>query len=120
MPNHAHALLSGLNTGARVLEAAVRWKQLTGYGYRERFMPRGRAVNRTTRLWHRDIYDWVLRTETHALHAIRYIVSDPVRSGRAADLHTYRWFGSECWSRDDLIEIATTDVAPYWWPRPTV
>ena len=60
--------------------------------------------------------DRVVRNESETLAILRYIASDPLRSGFVERLEDYSWFGSDCWSRDDLIEIASAHEAPYWWP----
>jgi len=85
-----------------------KWKQLTGYHGRAKARPHNR-------LWQGNYMDRVLRAKDHMLQYVRYIVSDPVRSGIVDRLEDYQWIGSERWSREDLIEIAAISDAPYWW-----
>jgi hypothetical protein len=42
--------------------------------------------------------------------------SNPLKAGIAQSLEQYQWFGSDCWTRADLIEIASTNAQPFWWP----
>ena len=60
--------------------------------------------------------DRVVRNEWETLAILRYIASDPLRSGLVQRLEDYYWFGSDCWSRDDLIEMMNAREVPYWWP----
>jgi putative transposase len=105
MRDHVHALLTGLTERAHVPTSVGRWKQLTGYRYKQRT---GRP------LWQGNYWDRVLRAEDETLEHVRYVIRNPLTAG-FKDLRTYRWLGSDCWNRDDLLEIAYSKEAPFWW-----
>jgi REP element-mobilizing transposase RayT len=105
MRDHVHAMLTDLTERAHTPTMIKRWKQLTGYRYKQRT---GRL------LWQGHYWDRVLRAEDETLQQVRYVIRNPLIDG-AKELHTYRWLGSTRWSRDDLIEIASSNEAPFWW-----
>jgi REP element-mobilizing transposase RayT len=113
LENHVLLLLTGQSKIAHIPSAVAGWKQRTGYWYRSR-TPDGHR--RAPRLWQKHYMDRLIRNELETLAILRYIASDPVRSGLVERLEDYRWFGSDCWSREDLIEIATCPQDPFWWP----
>ena len=117
LKDHVHLLLTGESKTAHIPSAVARWKQRTGYWYRyQRPDERGAHTRRVTRLWQRHYMDRVVRNESETLAILRYIASDPLRSGLVQRLEDYCWFGSDCWSRDDLIEMTSAREVPYWWP----
>jgi REP element-mobilizing transposase RayT len=116
LENHVHLLLTGESKTAHIPSAVASWKQRTAYWYEYERLNQTPKRRRSTRLWQKHFVDRVVRNEAHTLDVVRYIASDPRRSGLVESLEDYRWFGSDCWSRDDLIEIANSREDPYWWP----
>ncbi len=75
MPNHLHLLVEG-SEGSSKVPFMKRFKQLSGYRYRQRA---SRA------LWHRSYYDHVLRREEDLDAVAEYIWNNPVRAGLVQD-----------------------------------
>ena len=117
LKDHVHLLMTGESNTAHIPSAVARWKQRTGYWYPYRRPHETEPHNRrVSRLWQGHYMDRVVRNESETLAILRYIASDPLRSSLVRHLEDYCWFGSDCWSRDDLIEIASSHEDPYWWP----
>jgi REP element-mobilizing transposase RayT len=113
LKDHVHLLLTGESKTAHIPSAVACWKQRTAYWYRRQRPDRFGLLNRrVTRLWQSHYMDRVVRSESETISIVRYIASDPLRSGLVERLEDYCWFGSDCWSRDDLIEIARAREAP--------
>lgn len=108
MRDHIHAMLTGFTERSHVPTMVKRWKQRSGFTYKRRT---------GNLLWQGHYWDRVLRDEDETLGQVRYVLANPIKAG-VKDLRTYRWFGSTRWSREDLIEIALSNQAPYWWDNP--
>ena len=106
MPDHGHLLLTARHPGSDIPTAVRRWKQATGHWYS--------AVHRR-KLWQGNYWDYILRDPDDARTVARYIVSDPVRSKLVPSLACYRWWGSECWTREELLADATSAEQATWW-----
>ena len=83
MPDHLHLLLQGTQE-SRLIPFVQRFKQTTGYRFKERT---GRM------LWQRSFYDHVLRGEEDIGDVAEYIWSNPVRAGLVADRDDYPHWG---------------------------
>jgi putative transposase len=106
MPDHVHLLLGGVAADSD-LQALMRgWKQSTGYWYRGQT---GRA------LWQGNYWDYLLRDPDDSLRIVHYIISDPVRSGIVERLEQYAWWGSDRWTREELVAITALAERPAWW-----
>ena len=94
MRDHVHALLTGTSERSHLPTTVRTWKQATGYWF---------ASRSRRRLWQKNFWDVLLRTDDDVWRQTRYIVRNPVAGGVTSGLRTYRWIGSDRWSRDDLI-----------------
>ena len=103
MPDHLHLLSEGIRADANLKTFVARAKQVSGYHF-------SRATGQ--RLWQRYGYERVLRPEETTLGVIRYIVENPVRAGLTKDVASYPFWGSEVYSREELIEYIQD--APIW------
>ena len=103
MPDHLHALITGLVEQSNCRKCADVFRQKSGFHFR-------RA--RRTRLWQDAYYDHVLRDEDATVDVVSYIVLNPVRGGLCADASAYPFLGS---SRYELAQLLT---ATEWNPRP--
>ena len=106
MTDHVHALLSGVTEKAHVPSMMRTWKQSTGYWFSKRT---------GATLWRKNYWDLIIRNNDENLRCARYTLLNPVVSGLVSQVGDYKWFGSDVWSRDDLIEIATIPDPPFWW-----
>ncbi|HJZ74980.1 MAG TPA: transposase [Vicinamibacterales bacterium] len=101
MPDHVHALTSGLTDGADNRKWADRFRQISAFHF-------GRAYEST--LWQEGYFDRVLRDDEATLDVVRYIVLNPVRAGLGPRAIDYLYLGS---SRYDIAELLTaTDWRP--------
>ena len=95
MPDHLHALVEGSREDADTARFVMRFRQVSGYGYRQRC---------GARLWQDGYYDHVLRKEDATLEIARYIVANPVRAGLCAHPRAYPYIGSNRYSLDELLD----------------
>jgi putative transposase len=94
MPDHLHVLVEGGCADPDVATCIARFRQLSGYGYRQRC--RGW-------LWQEGYYDYVLRKEDDTFGVARYIIANPVRAGLCDDARKYPHVGSSRYSLDELV-----------------
>ena len=85
MPDHFHALVSGLDPTSRLLPFIKNLKQTTSREYRLRF--------RET-LWQKKFYDHILRPQDNAAGVAGYIWMNPVRRGLCKEPWQYPHSGS--------------------------
>ncbi len=106
MPDHVHVLAIGLGERSNTVNTFVRWKQATGYWYRQR-----------TReyLWQAGFWERVLREEDDIAEAVQYIVANPIRAGLVEDLREYQWIGASRWTVEELAIVCQDAVKPRWW-----
>ena len=96
MPDHLHALLRELGESTDFKRMISQWKQSTGYWFRRE---RGACLGQGNH------WDHVLREEEDPMFFVHYAVMNPVRSGLVERTEDYRWIGSSCSDRDELIKI---------------
>ena len=84
MPNHLHMLASGLRDDSNLGRFLQRFKQLTGFYYKQ-------ATGQ--QLWHRSYYDHILRKEESAEDIAAYIWHNPVRAGLSVEAASYAFSG---------------------------
>jgi REP element-mobilizing transposase RayT len=75
MPDHVHLLAQGAADDANAIRFMQRFKQLTGFRYKQRY---------GTALWQHSFYDRVLRRDEDLLTVARYILGNPIRAGLIA------------------------------------
>jgi len=85
MPDHLHVLLEGEDEASDVWKAAVLFKQLSGFAFKQ---SQGRP------LWQKDFFDHVLRKEEETEKHVRYILDNPIRKGIVQDWSRYPYKGS--------------------------
>jgi putative transposase len=85
MPDHFHALASGLEPESRLLAFIKNLKQTTSREYRKQFQ---------TTLWQKKFYDHILRPRDEAAGVAAYIWMNPVRKGLCKDPWEYPHSGS--------------------------
>jgi putative transposase len=95
MPDHLHLLVEGTSPDTDVKAFVSRAKQLAGYHFKQ---------ETGHRLCQRYGYERVLREDETTLEVIRYIVENPVRAGLTRDVASYPFWGSEVYSREQLME----------------
>ena len=94
MPDHAHLLAHG-SSDASDLKAFVKLaKQYSGYAYSQ---AHGQS------LWQSSYYDHALRDDESDLQVMWYVVSNPVRAGRAARPEDYPFVGSTTYSIAEIV-----------------
>ena len=97
MPDHLHLIVDGLRDDADCRAYIKKAKQFSGYYFKQAH---------GARLWQRYGYERVLRDEVERVHAIAYVVANPVTAGLVTDPGCYPYLGSERYSVAELIEIA--------------
>ncbi len=85
MPDHVHFLVEGTEAGSDLVRFVSRWKQQTGYLFRDE-LPK--------RFWQRRFYDHVLRGDDSSESVAWYIWMNPVRKGIVAEPYQYPFSGS--------------------------
>ena len=98
MPDHLHVLVEGRSEHADIAKFVARFRQSSGYGYRQQC---------GARLWQDGYYDHVLRDEDDTLEVARYIVANPVRAGLCRNAREYPHTGSSRYSLDELFGSLT-------------
>jgi putative transposase len=102
VPDHLHLLAEGTMPDADLKSFVTKSKQLSGYHF---------ARRRRARLWQRYGYERVLRAEETTRDVVRYILENPVRAGLAKGVTSYPFWGSEVYSREQLIEYVQAERA---------
>ena len=97
MPDHVHLLLGGEADDADLLDFVKRFKQGTGWWFRNVYRAGGLKASPTP-LWQKSYYDHTLRKEEGLLAVAEYIVGNPVRAGLAHEVGQYPYAGSLVWS----------------------
>jgi putative transposase len=97
MPDHVHALLRGRCDSSEITRTFGRWKQRTGYWFRR---------HHPGRLWEPGFWDRVVRGDDDPMYFLHYVVMNPVVAHLATAPENYRWIGSSCFSRAELIDKA--------------
>jgi REP-associated tyrosine transposase len=108
MPDHLHALVSGLNARSDLLAFVKNLKQSTAREYLQRWH---------RPLWEKKFYDHILRPNDNASGIAGYIWFNPVRKGLCNHPREYPYSGSFVldWKRTMLpLEI----WAPDWKAKP--
>ena len=107
MPDHVHLLVETEAEGNDLIRLIHRFKQRTGWWFRNRYAAGGLKASPTgpserPGLWQKSFHDHILRGEEAADEVIRYILENPVRAGLAASVGDY----SYAWSAQGLPEPA--------------
>lgn len=89
MPDHFHALVSGLDPTSSLLPFIKNLKLTTSREYRKKF---------GEELWQKKFHDHILRPQDNAAGVAGYIWMNPVRKGLCGDAREYPYSGS--WTAD--------------------
>jgi putative transposase len=95
MPDHVHLLLEGAGDHAHLPALISRWKQSTGYWYRQQSCGA---------LWQEGYYERVIRSDEASLEVAAYIVSNPVRGRLCRSVLDYPYSGSDVFSMAQIAE----------------
>ncbi len=96
MPDHLHALVQGLAEEADLRRFVRLAKQRAGYLF---------ARERHLQLWQESFFDRTLRQEDELADVIRYVVNNPVRAGLVPEPSAYRFWGSQIYTREEILEF---------------
>jgi putative transposase len=85
MPDHLHALVEAQSERADFTALMKRFKQITGFAYRQQ-----------TRqpLWQPGYHERILRDDESTETVVRYILANPIRAGLSTELGEYPFAGS--------------------------
>ena len=100
MPDHFHALVEGQVEEADLHRFVRLAKQRAGFRF-------SRA--RHQRLWQASFFDRTLRRERELDEVIAYVVNNPVRAGLVDDPAAYALWGSQTYTRDEILEIVEAE-----------
>jgi putative transposase len=96
MPDHLHLVVSATSESADLQKYMRRWKQRSGYDYRQR-------TNEF--LWQPSYFDHVLRDDEETARAVKYVLENPVRKGLVREFADYPFCGSDVFSLEELREF---------------
>jgi putative transposase len=94
MPDHVHFLLHGKSDRADFQAFMKRFKQMTGFAYKQQ----------TRRmLWQRGYHERILRDEESSETVARYIIENPIRAGLTKTLGEYPYAWSDVYDLQALF-----------------
>lgn len=102
MSDHLHLLVSGASDRADLTQFVKIAKQRAGFSFRR---ARGEI------LWQEGYYDHVLRDEDDTAAVARYIIENPVRAGLVTEPAEYLFWGSDVFTREQLLEFEERPLA---------
>lgn len=85
MPDHFHALVTGLDVSCNLLSFMRNFKQITGHEHLAKF---------AQDLWQKKFHDHIVRPKESMARIAAYIWLNPVRKGLCADPRNYPYSGS--------------------------
>ena len=94
MTDHLHVLLVAQSEASDLCAFVKRFKQITGFPYKQQF---------GERLWQHGYHERVLRNDEGTLAVARYILENPVRAGLSRQLGHYPFAGSLVYSWPALL-----------------
>jgi putative transposase len=105
MPDHVHLLAEGLGVESSLRTFLSRFKQVTGFEYRQRA---------GKKLWQAKYYDYVLRKDVEMEGVACYIWMNPVRKGLGAASRDYPHSGSMTMPWPQIPRATSGEWAPPW------
>ena len=96
MPDHVHAIVSGLAGTSDVYRFVHHAKQVSAFRVRQAF---------GLRLWQPSFFDRTLRADEDTWPVVRYVINNPVRAGLAASPGDYPFWGSQMYTREEILEF---------------
>ena len=94
MRDHLHALLIATSEQADFCELVRRFKQVSGFHYKQ---------SKKRDLWQPGYHERILRDDEATEAVVRYILENPIRAGLTNGLGEYRFAGSEAYDLAGLI-----------------
>ncbi len=94
MPDHQHLIITGTEQKADLWNAAVGYKQKTGFWM---------SVNKPEMKWQKDFYDHIIRADDDIAAQIRYILDNPVRKGLVSSWQEYPFKGAIGCKLEDIL-----------------
>jgi putative transposase len=94
MPDHVHMVAAGLCEGTDLRRFISAAKQSSGFAL---------APVLRGRLWQLNYYDRTLRKSDDLAAIIAYMLNNPVRAGLVPSPAEYRFWGSQCYTREELL-----------------
>ncbi len=99
MPDHLHLLTIGVEESADVAGFVRRAKQTSGHAH---------VQLHGCPLWQPGFFDRVLREDEDPLIVTAYMVANPLRAGLTTEAGAYPFWGSESFSREEILEAIGT------------
>ena len=93
MPDHIHALLEAQSERSDFQVFVKRFKQTTGFAYRQKTKER---------LWQAGYHERILRNDEASPAVVRYILENPVRAGLTKAIGEYPFAGSGIYDGEAL------------------
>jgi putative transposase len=103
MPDHFHALVHGQSADSDLHGFVRVAKQMSSHQF-VRFTGRP--------LWKKSYWDHTLRGGPATVDVVRYIVFNPVKAGIVSDPMDYPHWGSEIYTREELLDLIATGGSP--------
>ena len=104
MPDHLHALVTAVSDIADLPRFVRLAKQHSGFAF-------ARATGR--RLWQDSYFDRTLREDESPAATIRYLINNPVRAGLVETPAAYPHWGSQVYSREEILEFVGIESASH-------
>lgn len=96
MPDHVHLIVIAHAAVADLRRFVRLAKQRSGFAF-------ARATNR--HLWQESYFDRTVRSMAELPSSVEYIIGNPVRAGLAGSPVDYPYWGSERYTREELLEF---------------
>ncbi|MCX6539117.1 MAG: transposase [Acidobacteria bacterium] len=100
MPDHLHAIVTGQSENADFRGFVRRAKQRSGFAF---------AQVAGRRLWQESYFERLVRSDERVAELIKYIIENPVRAGLVERLTEYPHWGSQIYSREELLEFVARE-----------
>jgi len=99
MPDHVHLVVAGMREEVDLRRFVSASKQASGFDC---------ARARRGRLWQENFFDRTIRRSDDLRAIIAYMLNNPVRKGLVDDLRHYPYWGSQIYTREQLLEFVGT------------
>ena len=93
MPDHLHALVEAKSEQSDLQPFMKRFKQITGFTYRQ---------DAKRRLWQPGYHERILRDDEATETVVRYVLENPIRAGLTSALGDYPFAGSGVYDLEGL------------------
>jgi REP element-mobilizing transposase RayT len=93
MPDHVHFVVEGRSNESNLCELVRGWKSATAFQFK-------RATGR--RLWHRSLYDRVMRDVDEMAARAFYVIDNPIRAGLPTACCAAPFIGSDTMTVEEI------------------